>query len=658
MKQTRAFIQKNVFFVGISFIVMLILMATALGWYSKQEMIETTHVKERGQEIKKRLTDVFSEYITKMDLGLRGYVLTQNEQMLVPYNSSVRGGLQNLDKIDSLLQLQRMDTSLASFEKIKIATKNYIAHCDHMRELAKAGNTEEFLSLLKLDKGYDLWRTFAPFYNSHIAYEDRVIAQAQQEYEAAMNRNLIVLSLLALIGLPVLFFLARQLYRDARQRQQLVQELADNNRKFLYNPGTDAHNQNHKQVIEESIENFKHASALVKSIALGDYNANWQGLDEKNKAINQETLAGELIKMREQMKQARAEDERRNWANEGLARFSELIRNNQHDLNRLSDEAIRFLTKYLKAQQGSLYILTDTYGEPCLNLMGCYAFDRKKFVEKQIPIGSGLIGQAYLEGDTILLTQIPQGYTAITSGLGDATPTCLVIVPMKYNEKVEAIIELASFDVFEPYQIQFLEKAGEFVASTILSVQTTEKTQRLLKESQAQSEIMKSQEEEMRQNMEEMAATQEEMERRQSEMHQMKTQIEQLLDGARIKERSLQTIIDNTDDVVLAFDTHYRIIAFNERYRSSTQRAGMDVALGDNVLEKNAPMFSAQQQELIRKRYERMLSGEKYSADDAFEMGGIKVSYRTNYTPLYDLNGHIMGGAILMRHHQESLVTS
>src|SRR5690606_7718973 len=111
-----------------------------------------------------------------------------------------------------------------------------------------------------------------------------------------------------------------------------------------------------------------------------------------------------------------------------------------------------------------------------LRLASCFAFDRKKFVEKRIEIGQGLVGQTYLEGTTQVLTQIPQGYTIITSGLGDATPSCLVLVPMIYNEEVQALIELASFEKFEPHQVSFLEKAGEFVASAISTAQSGSKT--------------------------------------------------------------------------------------------------------------------------------------------------------------------------------------
>jgi hypothetical protein len=87
---------------------------------------------------------------------------------------------------------------------------------------------------------------------------------------------------------------------------------------------------------------------------------------------------------------------------------------------------------------------------------------------------------------------------------------------MKYNERVEAVLELASFVKFEPHEVEFLEKAGEVIASSIYATKTNERTTKLLKETQEQAEVLKAQEEELRQNMEEMQATQEDMRRRES----------------------------------------------------------------------------------------------------------------------------------------------
>jgi transcriptional regulator with GAF, ATPase, and Fis domain len=151
-------------------------------------------------------------------------------------------------------------------------------------------------------------------------------------------------------------------------------------------------------------------------------------------------------------------------------------------------------------------------------MTACYAFDRQKFLKKRIEVGEGLVGRCYQEQEKIFLTEIPVDYIKITSGLGDNSPTCLLLIPLAYNDNIFGIMEIASFNEYRDFEIEFIERIGESIAATISSVKANIQTAILLEQSQQQAEEMSSQEEEMRQNMEELRATQEQSSRREEEL--------------------------------------------------------------------------------------------------------------------------------------------
>lgn len=246
-----------------------------------------------------------------------------------------------------------------------------------------------------------------------------------------------------------------------------------------------------------------------------------QEFDIKNQALNDNEA--KLNSYIEEIKIAQEEEKKRNWASDGMSQFVEILRSNNDELKYLSEVIISKLTNYLKVNQGSILVLNeDDEKDKYLELTAVYAYDRKRFQEKRIEIGQGLVGQAFLEKDVIYLKKVPQEYIQITSGLGEATPSSVLIVPLVINEKVYGVIELASFRPFEQFEIDFLKKLGENIAGTFSNVRVNEKTRKLLEETKLGQEQIRSQEEEVRQNMEELQATQEELIRKSNEIEELR----------------------------------------------------------------------------------------------------------------------------------------
>lgn len=264
------------------------------------------------------------------------------------------------------------------------------------------------------------------------------------------------------------------------------------------------------QAIEDMLAGLKAKVEFSQNIGKGNYESDFQLLS------TEDTMGSALIQMRDNLKQAADEDRKRNWATEGLAKFADILRSGNDNLAQLSDNIITSLVKYMGVTQGALFLINDdNANETFLELVACYAYDRKKYLNKRIQIGEGVTGQCVLEKDTIYMSDIPADYLRITSGLGEALPKNLLIVPLKLNENIFGVVEIASFSTIQPHQIDFVQKLGESIASTISSVKVNGRTKKLLEETQLQAEQMRAQEEEMRQNMEELSATQEEMHRAQ-----------------------------------------------------------------------------------------------------------------------------------------------
>lgn len=256
------------------------------------------------------------------------------------------------------------------------------------------------------------------------------------------------------------------------------------------------------------ISNLNETSRFAIKIGEGNFSSEFKPRSKHDVLANSLlVMRDNLIKAENEAEQRKIENSQRNWASQGLAEFNEVLRNAGDDMQVLSNRVIERLVRYLDANMGGIYIVDDTNPEDIhLELTAFYAYDRLKYVKQRIEIGENLVGQCFRENETVYMTDVPKGYVHISSGLGEADPTCLVIVPLKVNAETFGIVELASFQVIEKYQVEFIEKIGETIASTIASVKINMNTAKLLEESNQKSKRLAQQEAEVHKNIETLKA--------------------------------------------------------------------------------------------------------------------------------------------------------
>lgn len=249
---------------------------------------------------------------------------------------------------------------------------------------------------------------------------------------------------------------------------------------------------------------------FINEISTGNYNNNYE-IEHEN-----DTLGVALLKMKEDLilkakdELERNENEKKqNWLTQNLADFGEILRQNNNDIEQFSFNLVQYIVNSLNANQSGLFLLNEDDKEDIhIELISAIAFDKKKYLKKRIELGEGLVGRVVLEKKSINLKVVPEDYINITSGLGQANPRSIVLVPLILNNEVFGVIELASFKEFEEHELEFLNKAAESIASTLLSVKTGLRTAKLLEESQNQRENLAMKEEEMINNMDELRQVQ------------------------------------------------------------------------------------------------------------------------------------------------------
>lgn len=302
-----------------------------------------------------------------------------------------------------------------------------------------------------------------------------------------LHRELHILYVLDFLAVPALYFavvIARWRYKQLNTLIERIRQETEKN---------------------EEIKQFTHA------LIAGDLTGPVQlELTEQTLSDSLNKLKETLARNREMERQRRLDERQRTWISEGLAEFGDILRKHSMEMEVMTYAVISALVRYLEANQGALFLSRQSGDERYLEMVACHAYNRRKFPDKKVAWGDGLIGAAAVERKGYYTDKIRDGYLTITSGLGKANPNYLLIEPLIWNDQVFGIIEMASFKHLEEYKIQFVQRVAENIATTISTMESNLKTEKLLQETRAQADQLVKQEEQMRQSMEDLKQAQEE----------------------------------------------------------------------------------------------------------------------------------------------------
>jgi len=200
--------------------------------------------------------------------------------------------------------------------------------------------------------------------NNHLATGNTVSPEQKDQSEVSISTGLeatvqhptnnaptttVLQILLVTSGLPLLFFLARNITQSRTRLSNIMLELEESNKTYIFNSLEKVDSQNEEEVKARLITNLKKVREFIKAISSGNYGITWDGMNDENKEANRESIAGELLNMQVQMQLVKEQDQIRIWTTEGLSKFGEIIRNYQDNFDKLSESLISNVVNYVGA---------------------------------------------------------------------------------------------------------------------------------------------------------------------------------------------------------------------------------------------------------------------------------------------------------------------
>jgi ligand-binding sensor domain-containing protein len=237
----------------------------------------------------------------------------------------------------------------------------------------------------------------------------------------------------------------------------------------------------------------------------------------------------EVEKQKKAIADQRELEKDRIWKDQGIVKLGEVLSRSKDNIKELTQDVLKNIVELLEVPIAAIYIAQENEeGETKLNMIANYGYPGAQSFD----LGTGLVGECYNERVIKYIEDLPANYLKIESGLGQSTPATLLLMPLKYEDIIIGVMELASFNLIPAYRRELLEQFSERLTTTINTTLLGEQTKKLLEESKIKEEELKVREEELQQNLEEMQAINEDRDRRteelESEINKLKDQLTKL----------------------------------------------------------------------------------------------------------------------------------
>ncbi|MCP4696972.1 MAG: response regulator [Gammaproteobacteria bacterium] len=557
-----------------------------------ESMIESNQWVDHTHRVIARAIEIVASAVD-METGMRGYLLAGKEEFLEPYADGEQRFLELAEKLkktvaDNPAQVRLLGEIEETLEgwKEKVTEPAITLR----RKIGFAKNMDDMVDRVSEGRGKKYFDAFRKEITNFKAEEESLMEKRKQENRELVNTTdmvsirgiILALCLGGIISFLIVGNIARAFGKMFKVSEQLLagnldvdvsaentrdetglliaamKEMADNFQMIIGETGKTFGQLAEGNMAVRITAEFPGDFAEIKRVANMMANDFQSVISETGKILGQFSkgdmevrvtgkFAGDFGKIKnslestaKQLGEAKSKNDMEAWLKTGQARLGEQV-SGDLKMKQLAENIIDFLTPYAGAQVGAFYLLEKTgEEESLLRMVASHAYVWRKSAADAFKIREGLVGQAAYEQKMFVITQAPEDYVHIKSGLGESAPGAILVTPFIYENELKGVIELASFQRFTDLQLEFLKQAMPVIAIAVNTAESRTKMQDLLEQSQAQSEELQIQQEKMQQTNAMLESQKQEMQVQQEKLQQSNEELHSQSEELQVQQEELR----------------------------------------------------------------------------------------------------------------------
>ncbi len=304
----------------------------------------------------------------------------------------------------------------------------------------------------------------------------QIVEQKKKEMRhqlITLARSMVLITLIMLIfSVGVIYFLAQSITTPIQEVERTLSDLAKGK---LVEPKEMNLNDEIGQMSKSLVKltrALRQYAKFAQNIGKGNFDVEFKPLSRYD------VLGNELLLMRDRLREARKKElqqleieKKRHWVMTGVSMFTDLITANSSDIENLCNIVLHRLLDYVGAVVGAIFLVRfvrkGKLELPYLEQMVTIAYDKRRIIQKRLEINEGLVGACFMERQPINITDVPEGYIQVRTGLGGSLPRNIFLAPIHYETKTLGVIEIASFEVLDEYKRELIVQVAQSLAISL-----------------------------------------------------------------------------------------------------------------------------------------------------------------------------------------------